>query len=305
MTFFYVSVMEFLPVTILCSAQRFLCNARACSTNTFRTTMGRIRRVTQPSDPKVERATVSAVGDATAGFDLDIRLREFEINQLTQRNNFFMIFQGVMIAGVMQSGGTAAPLISFLVCLTGMGISLLQVGMAGGAKYWQVRWEAATRSSELAILLALLKAGRDSTQTFIQDLNLLPKHEKDLIDAWNASQADPANQIGDWPNFVHDQVELDVRAGKRGPRYWLDWWVRAWGILPKWSVSRIPIWAGGVLFLFWCVLWLHTFSLPGLTEHIRWQPTWFELTPLKPDPKDDSRSTTNAPGAGQAHFLQN
>ena len=57
----------------------------------------------KPVDDELQRATASPVGSATSKFDLDIRLREFEINQLTQRNNFFMILQGVMIAGIAQS----------------------------------------------------------------------------------------------------------------------------------------------------------------------------------------------------------
>jgi len=45
-------------------------------------------------------------------------MREFEITQLAQRNNFFMIFQGVMLAGVIQSSH-AIPVVSFLVCVAG------------------------------------------------------------------------------------------------------------------------------------------------------------------------------------------
>ncbi len=40
-------------------------------------------------------------------------MREFEITQLAQRNNFFMIFQGVLLAGVIQSAHSI-PAVSFL-----------------------------------------------------------------------------------------------------------------------------------------------------------------------------------------------
>lgn len=70
-----------------------------------------------------------------------LKMREFEITQLAQRNNFFMIFQGVMLAGVIQSSH-AIPVVSFLVCVAGFLISLFQIGMASGAKYWQEYWEA-------------------------------------------------------------------------------------------------------------------------------------------------------------------
>lgn len=73
--------------------------------------------------------------------DIALRMREFEITQLAQRNNFFMIFQGVMLAGVIQSAHSK-PVVSFLVCVAGFFISLFQVGMASGAKYWQEYWEA-------------------------------------------------------------------------------------------------------------------------------------------------------------------
>lgn len=74
-------------------------------------------------------------------FEVALQMREFEITQLAQRNNFFMIFQGVLLAGVIQSAHSI-PVVSFLGCAAGFLISLLQVGMASGAKYWQEYWEA-------------------------------------------------------------------------------------------------------------------------------------------------------------------
>ena len=65
-------------------------------------------------------------------YKLCIETRNFEITQLINRNNFFMIFQGVLLAGTMQSSGSIA-IVSFLVCLCGLLISLLQTGMACGA----------------------------------------------------------------------------------------------------------------------------------------------------------------------------
>jgi hypothetical protein len=74
-------------------------------------------------------------------FEVALQMREFEITQLAQRNNFFMIFQGVLLAGVIQSAHSI-PVVSFLGCIAGFFISLFQVGMASGAKYWQEYWEA-------------------------------------------------------------------------------------------------------------------------------------------------------------------
>lgn len=73
-------------------------------------------------------------------FNIALRMRDFEINQLTQRNNFFMIFQGVLFAGLVQSSH-AKPVVSFMVCVAGLVVALFQVGMASGAKFWQEYWE--------------------------------------------------------------------------------------------------------------------------------------------------------------------
>lgn len=204
----------------------------------------------------------SPVGSRTRGFELDLRLREFEINQVTQRNNFFMIFQGVMIAGLVQSQGTAAPVITFAMAALGMTTSVLQIGMAGGAKYWQSRWESATRSSEIAIVLELMKANKLAVQTFTLDQTPLSEDERRTIAEWNA--ANPNDKIEDEGNFIRDRVLADVKgSGKRRLRYWLDAWVRALAIAPKWSVSRIPIWIGAILLAFWTTIWMFTWQVPG------------------------------------------
>lgn len=80
-------------------------------------------------------------------YGIALRLRDYEIDRLTNRNNFFMVFQGVIIAGILQSDGTL-PVVSFMVCLVGLFISIIQLGVAAGAKFWQVRWEAAVANIE-------------------------------------------------------------------------------------------------------------------------------------------------------------
>jgi hypothetical protein len=73
-------------------------------------------------------------------FEVALRMRDFEISQLTQRNNFFMVFQGVLFAGLVQSSHPI-PVVSFMVCVVGLVASIFQVGMASGAKFWQEYWE--------------------------------------------------------------------------------------------------------------------------------------------------------------------
>ncbi|MFM7011863.1 MAG: hypothetical protein ACKO0Z_21455 [Betaproteobacteria bacterium] len=230
-----------------------------------------------------ENLSDNAVGSRAKGLELDLRLREFEISQLTQRNNFFMIFQGVLIAGLVQSQGTAAPLITFSMSLLGVATSAFQIGMAGGAKYWQSRWEASTRSSEIALVLALQRQGKLAVQTFTHDSTLLTEEEREQIKKWNDQQSDGDEQITDDPAFIQKVVMADIQAGRRrGFRGYADWWVRRFAIAPKWSVSRIPIWIGAMLLVFWAVIASHLIRLPGIDLE-SFRPAWFELTPLKHD----------------------
>lgn len=229
-----------------------------------------------------ENLSDNPVGSRAKGLELDLRLREFEINQLTQRNNFFMIFQGVLIAGLVQSQGEAAPLITFSMSLLGVATSAFQIGMAGGAKYWQSRWEASTRSSEIALVLELLKQRKLAVQTFTHDSTLLTDQEKEQINNWNRLQLDPSDKITDDTEFINKVVEKDIQPpiDRHFLRRHADWWVRKFAIKPKWSVSRIPIWIGAMLLIFWAVIASHSVRLTNFdTEKLT--PTWFELTPLK------------------------
>lgn len=226
----------------------------------------------------------TAVGSRAKGLELDLHLREFEISQLTQRNNFFMIFQGVIIAGLVQSQGLAPPIINFSVALVGLATSALQIGMAGGAKYWQSRWEASTRSSEIEVVLALLKQRRLAVRTFTHDLSVLTEGERKQISEWNASQSDPDEHVEDASGEIHKKVLADIGNSPSNPsrrrllRHKLDWWVRKWAIEPKWSVSRIPIWMGAALFIFWAIVGAHCVSIQGVSFD---GPSWISLVPLK------------------------
>jgi len=229
---------------------------------------------------EAEDFSANAVGSRSKGLEVDLHLREFEINQLTQRNNFFMIFQGVMIAGLVQSQGTAAPLITFSMALLGVATSTFQIGMAGGAKYWQSRWEASTRSSEIAIVLELSRQKKLAVQTFTHDSSLLTPAERKKVADWNSQNPDPDDQITTDPEFIRDGVMVDIEAGKDGFRRYADWWVRKFAIAPKWSVSRIPIWIGAALFIFWLVIAANSFRVAGF-DPASLVPAWFELVPLK------------------------
>lgn len=157
-------------------------------------------------------------------FKLSLEMRNFEITQLAQRNNFFMIFQGVLFAGVVQSNHQF-PVVSFLVCAAGLFVSLLQVGMASGAKYWQEYWEAALQKSEKLLLSHLMKPSEDR-RIFVH-------------------------------LFHDDEATYDKEVSSRlknhgalGITYGL--------VMARFSVSRIPIYVGIALSIVWLFLLLAT-----------------------------------------------
>ena len=231
------------------------------------------------SGHQLPKAIQSPVGNWADGFALDLHLREFEISQLTQRNNFFMIFQGVLISGLLVSEGNALPLINFSVSLLGVMVSLFQVGMAGGAKYWQSRWESATRSSEVNLTMTLVKEGLPAIRTFTHDFSSLTDEERAQFGEWNSQK--PDDQILHKSNEIQKRVQEDIAS--RGNLYTirgcLDWWVRKLAIEPRWSVSRIPIWVGAALMIFWLFVWLHTWSLENF-DLFRLFSNLIVLTPL-------------------------
>lgn len=234
-----------------------------------------------------EKLADNAVGSRAKGLELDLHLREFEIAQLTQRNNFFMIFQGVLIAGLVQSQGTAAPLITFSMSMLGVVTAGLQIGMAGGAKYWQSRWEASTRSSEIALVIELLKRKKQTVQTFTHDSSLLTKEEQAQIEDWNREHSGPEERITDDPDFIQSIVLADIRGSRKKRVRWIaDWWVRKFAIAPKWSVSRIPIWIGVFILFFWVVIGLNTVRFQAIDLNPI-TPDWVELVPLKSELKKE------------------
>lgn len=159
-------------------------------------------------------------------YKLAIETRNFEIQQLVQRNNFFMVFQGMLLAGLMQaSGSNPIPIVSFLVCACGFCISLLQTGMAAGAKFWQERWENEAEEKERKLLENIAASGKAVTDDFWK-LFSLPKQ---------ASKA----------------IVLSKQKGFTGRI-----------INKKYSVSKIPIYSGLVFSGFWLMLLLSTIQTP-------------------------------------------
>lgn len=209
---------------------------------------------------QAKNVEVESVEGAKQVYELALKQREFEIAQLTQRNNFFMIFQGVLIGGLVQSQGTAAPLINFMLCFTGMIISFFQIGMAGGAKYWQTRWEVAVKDMELHLLESMKDNRRRMHQLFTVDGKHMGGEEKKRLEDINSHPARKEDQLTYSNNFIHNLVVKDLDQNSDG---FLGKAMIFLAVKPKWSVSKIPLWVGFFLSLFWFALWLNTFEISG------------------------------------------
>lgn len=163
--------------------------------------------------------------DAHSLYKHCIEIRNFEITNLVARNNFFMIFQGVLIAGLLQSSGTAPPAVMFLATLCGFGISICQTLSSSGAKFWQKHWEDELRKTE---------ANYEKRLSIARGEALAPKTAKKFYSLYGEKK----------------------RESKK-----------FFGIIERYSVSRIPIYAGFVFSAFWLILSSLTLTYPNRYFH--------------------------------------
>jgi hypothetical protein len=212
-----------------------------------------------------EHQALSAVDDLSAWksiYQLSIELRNFEISQLVQRNNFFMIFQGVLLAGICQSAGQI-PIVSLVICVVGALVALLQAGMAAGAKYWQEHWELNTTISENA-MVELLKRHRV--------LRYITSRQKISIDKGIENRL--LSRQAFVTLFGEDSNKNEILANLKNSRPKAVILNRL--IMMKFSTSRIPIYVGLVLAAGWLTLLICTFRIPGLDWHIMESITGFK-----------------------------
>jgi len=166
-------------------------------------------------------------------YRLCIDTRNFEINQLIQRNNFFMLFQGVLFAGVLQNEASK-PTVELVVCLIGVLVSYYQLQMASGAKFWQEWWEIQVEQYENK--LKEYKSKESANQG-----------SADFHDLFTTSKS--------------DVQELVVkRLTKNGNRKSLTDYL----VLNSFSVSRAPIKVSLVLLSGWVLLTLHSLNFEVL-----------------------------------------
>ncbi len=150
--------------------------------------------------------------------------RQFEITQLVQRNNFFMIFQGVLLAGLIQAAGNGKiiPIISLMLVLAGLLTAIWQIGMAAGAKFWQERWELAVN-----------------------------KIESDLIESHRVNGRKKLHLL-----FTVEDATIEKEVGKRVHGTFVGHLIAL-----RFSPSRLPIYVGITFLIVWLVLLVSQFGL--------------------------------------------
>lgn len=174
-----------------------------------------------------------------------VKTRNFEITQLVQRNNFFMIFQGVLIACIIYSNNTV-PFIHTAVCFVGIFISFFQMQIAAGAKFWQDYWE-----SEVDICEKNLK-------NFYENVKKSPFHQlfnKDTVEIQHTLYS---------KYFKRSRTRLFIKE-KYDTEYFLSRSTLTTynpfsninnRILTKPSVSKIPIKTARLLLITWIFLFV-------------------------------------------------
>lgn len=161
-------------------------------------------------------------------YELAVELRNFEIAQLIQRNNFFMVTQGILLAAIIQSTHII-PIISFITCLTGLLLSVLQVFMACGAKYWQDRWEMGAENAEK--ILKRLIENEEERIYFIECMGPM------------SNRLELRQRIRFLRSGLKNRKEKIPTWRKHTLPYYLVFW--------KPSVSRIPIYMAIMFIVIW------------------------------------------------------
>ncbi|CAD9197407.1 RipA family octameric membrane protein [Acinetobacter bohemicus] len=190
------------------------------------------------------------ISELKAVYKLAVETRNFEISQLINRNNFFMLFQGVLLAAVF-SNQAPKPIVEFIICFSGIIISGHQIKVAAGAKYWQEWWELKTSEIENKLKDTI---GKDN---FIPLFSLSAETDEEKEEMKNFKEKVIKKINKPESKFL----EIDYNKI----------------ITTKYSVSRVPIYTGFVLMLTWVALlfstlgWFHSFDFSDFIHGIQFE----------------------------------
>lgn len=164
-----------------------------------------------------------------AVYKICIDTRNFEIDQLIQRNNFFMLFQGVLLGAALQNQASK-PFVELVISIAGILVSIYQLQMACGAKFWQEWWESRVDHYEKK-----LREIQTKQSGHFFDLFVSPFEE------------------------VHEEIRKRF-AMKRGSGLTNFLILRAFG------VGRAPIKVSLALLFAWIILTLHTLDFGAISN---------------------------------------
>ena len=196
-------------------------------------------------------------------YEITIATRNLEIGQLVQRNNFFMIFQGVLFACLIYSSNTV-PYVHLILCLVGFYVAYSQTAVAAGAKYWQEFWEKKLETIEQHLLKFYKKDDKnlavDNNLTEFYQLFSTEQSEinNDVIkqldrNTINESFTSKLNTFWSYIlnlKFINYFTFLKVIYSREL-------------ILNKPSVSKIPIRVGRFFMIAWGLLFISTLWFPN------------------------------------------
>ena len=181
-------------------------------------------------------------------YQITIETRNLEIGQLIQRNNFFMIFQGVLFACLIYSSNTV-PFVQFCLCLVGTVTSYYQMKVAAGAKFWQEYWESEVVLAELQL------------KKFFENKKLLDFHplftKKIEEIKYQVYERLIDNKINDKQG--KDPIVYDPKVHKFSSCCSYTNKI----IINKPSVSKIPIRVGRFFMIAWGLLFISTLWYPN------------------------------------------
>ncbi|BCU64192.1 hypothetical protein F941_02205 [Acinetobacter bouvetii DSM 14964 = CIP 107468] len=190
-------------------------------------------------DESKKKILENEISELKSVYKLSIETRNFEITNLIHRNNFFMLFQGVVLAAVF-SNQASKPYVEFFICLMGVFISWHQIKVAAGAKYWQEWWEVRTSDIENKLKAKMEQLTGDS-DSFISLFDFENVSERQKYEIKVKKQTYKKSQ-----NIKEAELFDKVSKALISGRY---------------SVSRVPIASGIILLLTWLILFVGTIGV--------------------------------------------
>lgn len=182
-----------------------------------------------PEDSPASDLSKNELESLKAVYKICIETRNFEINQLIQRNNFFMLFQGVLLAAALQNQASK-PFVEFAICICGVFVSGYQLQMASGAKFWQEWWESRVDHYEEKLR------------------NLKTKESGHFFELFGISSAE-----------VHKEISGRLKKTRQCS-------LTNMLILQSFAVGRVPIKVSLVLLVTWILLLGHTVNFSAFPD---------------------------------------